>query len=72
MECADDAVDGRGEALLVGDPTALQTTLLEKACALRGVVGSIGDQLDGRMPLAYTHFVQILVDSFLILAPVAQ
>ena len=24
------------------------------------------------MPLAYTHFVQILVDSFLVLAPLAQ
>jgi len=58
--------------ILVGDPTALTQIILEKACALRGVVGSIGDQLDGRMPLAYAHFVQILVDSFLILAPFAQ
>ena len=38
---------------------------------LRGTFAGIGDQLDGRIPLAYAHFVQVLVDSFLLIAPFA-
>ena len=40
---------------------------------LRGTFAGIGDQLDGRIPLAYAHFVQVLVDSFLliVIAPFA-
>lgn len=49
----------------------LQMILLEKYCDLRGTFGSIGDVVDGRMPLAYTHLVQILVDSLLVCAPLA-
>lgn len=45
---------------------------LEKICVLRGTYGTIGDMVDGRMPLAYAHFVQILVDVFLVCAPLAQ
>mmetsp|Transcript_13419 Transcript_13419/g.29141 ORF Transcript_13419/g.29141 Transcript_13419/m.29141 type:complete len:563 (+) Transcript_13419:83-1771(+) len=45
----------------------LQQTIL----TLRGTYATIGDALSTRMPLAYTHFVQILVDSFVIMAPIA-
>ena len=38
---------------------------------LRGTYATIGDKLDGRMPLAYTHIVQILVDVFVWTAPIA-
>jgi predicted membrane chloride channel (bestrophin family) len=45
--------------------------LMEKMCDLRSTYSSIGDKLTGRMPLAYTHFVQILVDTFVLGAPLA-
>ena len=51
---------------------ALEHLLLEKICVLRGTYGTVSDLVDGRMPLAYAHFVQILVDSFLFVAPLAQ
>jgi len=45
----------------------LQQTML----TLRGTYATIGAALSTRMPLAYTHFVQILVDTFIVLAPIA-
>jgi hypothetical protein len=51
---------------------ALEQTLLDQFCRLRGHMATIPDMVDGRMPLAYAHFVQILVDMFLVVAPVAQ
>lgn len=53
-----------------GAPVSL--LLMEKCLELRGTFGSISDVLSGRMPLAYTHLVQILVDSLLSCAPLAQ
>lgn len=50
---------------------ALKHVLLGKLCELRGTSAGIGDVLAGRMPLPYAHFVQILVDVFLVTAPVA-
>ncbi|KAK1743540.1 bestrophin family protein [Skeletonema marinoi] len=50
---------------------ALRDLLFRKMCDLRGTFAGIGDQLDGRIPLAYAHFVQVLVDSFLLIAPFA-
>lgn len=50
---------------------ALRDMLFHEVADLRGTYASIGDLLDGRIPLAYAHFVQILVDSFLLLAPFA-
>ena len=38
---------------------------------LRATLASIGDDLDGRMPLAYAHLVQLLVDSLLFISPFA-
>jgi len=42
---------------------------LEKAHICRAQYGAIGDELHGRMPLAYTHIVQVLVDVVLWLYP---
>ena len=50
---------------------ATEHVLLSKLCELRGTAAGISDILDGRMPLAYVHFVQVLVDTFLIAAPFA-
>jgi predicted membrane chloride channel (bestrophin family) len=53
------------------DCMSLRKVFLDKACELRGTAAGIGDILDGRMPLAYVHFVQVLVDAFLVAAPFA-
>ena len=45
--------------------------LFSKISELRGTYAGIGDIIAGRMPLAYTHIVQILVDIFLATAPIA-
>lgn len=52
--------------------TALDMSMQDLFCRLRGHLATIPDLVDGRMPLAYAHFVQILVDLFLMVAPVAQ
>jgi hypothetical protein len=36
---------------------------------IRAQYGAIGDELQGRMPLAYAHIVQVLVDSVLMIYP---
>ena len=51
--------------------TQYQKVLLTKLCELRGTCAGIGDIVDGRMPLAYAHFVEFLVDSFLFASPLA-
>lgn len=50
----------------------LEHVLLDKACILRSMSSQVSHKVNGRMPLAYAHFVQILVDSFLFCAPLAQ
>ena len=50
---------------------AFERALLDRACDLRGTYDGIGSTLAGRIPLAYVHFVQVLVDTFLVTAPVA-
>lgn len=42
---------------------------IEKAHVCRSAYGAIGDELQGRMPLAYAHIVQVLVDLVLALYP---
>ena len=62
--------DAMQKGILVGgDP--LKLIVLDKCCELRATYGTIGDVLDGRMPLAYAHLVQILVDSLVFCAPFA-
>jgi hypothetical protein len=63
--------NGRRDKIVLGGE-GLEAVFLEKTCALRGSIGSIGDKVDGRMPLAYAHLVQIMVDTFLCCAPFAQ
>jgi hypothetical protein len=50
----------------------LELMILDKVCTLQSVHGKIAHQVAARMPMAYVHLVQILVDSFLLLAPLAQ
>ena len=61
----------RRQAVLEGG-NGLEQCLLDKLCSLRTSCNRITNQIVGRMPLSYVQFVQILVDSFLFLAPVAQ
>jgi hypothetical protein len=42
---------------------------LEKIHVIRAQYGAIGDELQGRMPLAYAHIVQVLVDCVLWMYP---
>jgi len=63
-------VQARQGALLQGG-AGMETVFLDKALALRAVCASIGDDAAARMPLAYVHLVQILVDCLVALAPFA-
>jgi Bestrophin, RFP-TM, chloride channel/Cyclic nucleotide-binding domain len=54
---------------IVANDDSIRRTLIDKILTLRGVQAGMGDKLDGRIPLAYAHFVQLLVDAFLVLAP---
>lgn len=51
--------------------TSFSDRLMDQICQLRASYATIGDKLACRMPLSYTHLVQILVDSFIVLTPVA-
>jgi len=42
---------------------------MEKCHVIRGQYGAIGDELQGRMPLAYAHIVQVLLDVVLWMYP---
>jgi predicted membrane chloride channel (bestrophin family) len=55
---------------LAGD-AATKRQLLQEMTELRATYATIDDELAGRMPLAYAHFVQILVDTFVLIAPFA-
>jgi len=61
---------GIQDGTLISDPAHRQMLLAEIA-TLRLTYAKISDKLAGRMPLAYTHFVQILVDVFVWTAPMA-
>jgi hypothetical protein len=63
--------NARRDKIVLGGE-GLEEVFLEKACALRGTFATIADKMDGRMPLAYAHLVQIMVDTFLLCAPFAQ
>ena len=53
------------------DDREVRKQLYAKMFELRSTYATIPDVLDGRIPLAYAHFVQVLVDSFVFLAPFA-
>jgi hypothetical protein len=63
--------EARKRTILEGD-SGLEHVLLDKVCTLRSLSSQLAHKVNGRMPLAYAHFVQILVDSFLFCAPLAQ
>ena len=64
----------RQQGMIEGSGTGsdgLDYMLLHKICDVRGMTSAIKYQLSARMPLPYTHFVQLLVDTFLFSAPFA-
>ncbi|CAB9496031.1 Bestrophin-3 [Seminavis robusta] len=56
---------------ILTDSPSLSQQLLEKMCKLRALCATVGDNSKTRMPLVYTQFVQILVDTFVLLSPFA-
>lgn len=63
-------VDAHRSGMLLGGP-GLETRFLEEACKLRATCASIADDAVARMPLAYVHLVQLLVDTLVFFAPFA-
>ena len=61
-------VEGRQAGHFEGG-AGFETQFLEKLHVCRSAYGAIGDELQGRMPLAYAHIVQVLVDGILYLYP---
>ncbi|KAL1523646.1 hypothetical protein AB1Y20_018581 [Prymnesium parvum] len=64
--------DGRMASNPTGGSTlSLQIALQNKVVELRSTYASIEDELTGRMPLAYTQLVQIMVDLLIFCTPFA-
>jgi len=49
--------------------SGFEQQFMEKVHVIRAQYGAIGDELQGRMPLAYAHIVQVLVDVILLMYP---
>ncbi|CAJ1967412.1 unnamed protein product [Cylindrotheca closterium] len=68
-----DTQKAMGDKKIIGVQYAtLQKKLLEEFSKVRGTTSTVPDLIAGRMPLAYVHFVQILVDTFLLSTPIAK
>jgi hypothetical protein len=63
-------VDAREAGVLRGG-AGCEQQLLARIGAMRGGLMTIGDSLDFRMSMTYVQFVQILVDTLVIVAPIA-
>lgn len=61
-------VEGREAGHFTGG-AGFEDQWLEKVHVCRAQYGGIGDELQGRMPLAYAHIVQVLVDIILWMYP---
>eukprot|EP00560_Eucampia_antarctica_P006304 CAMPEP_0197823174 /NCGR_PEP_ID=MMETSP1437-20131217/499_1 /TAXON_ID=49252 ORGANISM="Eucampia antarctica, Strain CCMP1452" /NCGR_SAMPLE_ID=MMETSP1437 /ASSEMBLY_ACC=CAM_ASM_001096 /LENGTH=428 /DNA_ID=CAMNT_0043422191 /DNA_START=544 /DNA_END=1830 /DNA_ORIENTATION=- len=61
-------LEGRQAGYIEGGD-GFEQQFLEKCHVIRGQYGAIGDELQGRMPLAYAHIVQVLVDVILWMYP---
>ncbi|GKZ01478.1 hypothetical protein MPSEU_001098400 [Mayamaea pseudoterrestris] len=61
-------VEGREAGHFLGG-AGFEDQILEKCHVARAQYGAIGDELQGRMPLAYAHIVQVLVDLILCMYP---
>ena len=74
MDCQEAIRDPKiiNKAYTANNSNTLELTLLETFLTLRGLLGSIPNMVSDRMPLAYVHFTQLLVDMFLIGAPIAR
>jgi len=56
---------------VIPNDSATRSLFINKICDMRGTMGGVGGSLDGKIPLVYAQFVQVLVDVFLSLAPFA-
>ena len=63
-------VEARDRGVLRGG-AGLERAVLERITSLRGQFFTIGDALDFRSSMAYVQFVQILVDTLVLVAPFA-
>jgi len=61
-------LEGRQSGIFEGG-TGFEQQFMEKCHVIRAQYGAIGDELQGRMPLAYAHIVQILLDVVLWMYP---
>eukprot|EP00555_Chaetoceros_dichaeta_P007425 CAMPEP_0198270568 /NCGR_PEP_ID=MMETSP1447-20131203/45556_1 /TAXON_ID=420782 /ORGANISM="Chaetoceros dichaeta, Strain CCMP1751" /LENGTH=338 /DNA_ID=CAMNT_0043962663 /DNA_START=1 /DNA_END=1017 /DNA_ORIENTATION=+ len=61
-------VDAR-KAGHIGGGDGFEQHFLDKIHVIRSKYGAIGDELQGRMPLAYAHIVQVLIDVVLWMYP---
>lgn len=61
-------VEGRQAGHFQGG-SGFEQQFMEKIHVIRSQYGAIGDELQGRMPLAYAHIVQVLVDCVLMMYP---
>ena len=61
-------VEGREAGHFLGG-AGFEEQILEKVHVTRAQYGAIGDELQGRLPLAYAHIVQVLVDIILWMYP---
>jgi hypothetical protein len=62
-------VEGRESGHIQGG-AGFEAETMNKFHIIRSQYGAIGDELQGRMPLAYAHIVQVLVDLILWMFPV--
>jgi hypothetical protein len=60
--------EGRHAGIFEGG-MGFEEQFLEKCHVIRAQYGAIGDELQGRMPLAYAHIVQVLLDVVLWMYP---
>ena len=62
-------IEARQAGHVVGG-AGFENQFMEKIHVIRAQYGAIGDELQGRMPLAYAHIVQVLVDVVLWMYPI--
>ena len=58
------------DGVLLGG-AGFEQEFLAQACLLRAKMGTLPDERVDRMPLAYMHIVQVLVDMLCVLSPIA-
>ena len=58
LEWAGNCIADAQRAGTIQSNSGFDQVFLDKLCGLRGTAGALFDQRDGRMPLAYVHFVQ--------------